>query len=124
MASKILEEARDVMRRRHYSIRTEKTYCNWIKRYIKHFNMQCRADLDEGERKVEEFLTHLARELNVAPSTQNQALNALVFLYKHVLKQPMDDTINAERSSPRIRVPVVLTRDETSRFEGEPSTHC
>lgn len=116
MASKILEEARDVMRRRHYSIRTEKTYINWIKRYIKHFNMQSRADLDDGERKVEEFLTHLARELNVAPSTQNQALNALVFLYKHVLKQPMDDSINAERSAPRIKVPVVLTRDETARL--------
>ncbi|MCK4502314.1 MAG: integron integrase [Desulfuromonadales bacterium] len=116
MASKILDDARDVMRRRHYSIRTEKTYCNWIKRYIKHFNMQSRADLENGERKVEEFLTHLARELNVAPSTQNQALNALVFLYKHVLKQPMDDSINAERSAPRIRVPVVLTKDETGRL--------
>jgi integron integrase len=115
MASGILNEARNVMRRRHYSIRTEKTYINWIKRYIKHFKMQSRADLDEGERKVEEFLTYLARELNVAPSTQNQALNALVFLYKHVLKQPMDDSINAERSSPRIKIPVVLTREETGR---------
>ena len=60
MANKILDDARDVMRRRHYSIRTEKSYCNWIKRYIKHFNMQSRADLDGGKRKVEQFLTHLA----------------------------------------------------------------
>jgi len=57
MASKIIDEARDVMRRRHYSIHTERTYCDWIKRYIHHFNMQSRADLCEGERKVEAFPT-------------------------------------------------------------------
>ena len=89
MARKILDQARDVMRRRHYSIRTEKTYCGWIKRYIVHFNMQSRADLADGERRVEEFLTWLARDRNVAPSTQNQALNALLFFYKQVLKQPL-----------------------------------
>ena len=115
MASKIIDEARDVMRRRHYSIRTEKSYIGWIKRYIKHFSMQSRNDLVEGERKVEEFLTHLAREEHVAASTQNQALNALVFFYKHVLKQPMDDSINAERAAPRIKVPVVLTKEEVRR---------
>jgi integron integrase len=124
MARLILEEARDVMRRRRYSIHTEKSYIGWIRRYIKHFNMQSRDDLAGGERKVEEYLTFLAREEHVAPSTQNQALNALVFFYKHVLKQPMDDTINAERSAPRIKVPVVLTREEVARLlDGLSGTH-
>jgi len=116
MASKIIEEARDVMRRRHYSIHTERTYCDWIKRYIVHFDMKSRADLRGGERKVEAFLTYLARDRNVAASTQNQALNALVFFYKQVLKQPMDNTINAERASRKPKIPVVLTREETSRL--------
>ncbi len=75
---------RDVMRRRHYSIRTEKSYCGWVKHFVLHFNMKSRDDLSEGEKKIETYLTFLARDRNVAPSTQNQALNALVFLYKHV----------------------------------------
>jgi len=107
---------RDVMRRRHYSIHTERSYCDWVKRHIKHFNMQSRDDLGDGERKIERYLTFLARERDVAPSTQNQALNALVFLYKHVLKQPLDQTINAERATKKVKVPVVLTRDETKRI--------
>ena len=86
MSSRILEEMRDVLRRRHYSIHTERSYCDWVKRYILHFNMQSRDDLSNGSKKIERFLTFLAREKNVAPSTQNQALNALVFFYKHVLK--------------------------------------
>ena len=116
MASRIIDEVRDVLRRRHYSIRTEKTYCEWIKRYIRHFNMKSRADLCEGERKVEDFLTYLARDRRVAASTQNQALNALVFFYKQVLKQPLDQTINAERASRKPKIPVVLTREETARL--------
>ena len=116
MARRILDEVRDVLRRRHYSIRTEKTYCNWITRYIHHFNMKSRADLCEGERKVEDFLTYLARDRRVAASTQNQALNALVFFYKQVLKQPLDETINAERASRKPKMPVVLTRDEIARL--------
>ena len=103
MASVIIEEVRDVMRRRHYSIHTEKSYIDWIKRYIKFHSMRSRADLGNGARKVEDFLTHLAREEHVAPSTQNQALNALVFFYKQVLGDPLDDSINAERSAPRIK---------------------
>jgi integrase len=116
MASKILEDARDVMRRRHYSIHTERTYCDWIKRYIHHFNMKSRADLCDGERKVEEYLTFLARDRQVAPATQNQAMNALVFFYKQVLKQPLAETINAERAPRKVKVPVVLTRDATGRL--------
>ncbi len=83
---KILDEVRDVMRLHHYSIHTERTYCDWIKRYIRYHNMTSRQDLIDGEAKIEAFLTHLAVDKDVAPSTQNQAMNALVFLRKHVLK--------------------------------------
>ena len=82
---KIIDEVRDVMRIKHYSIHTERTYIDWITRYIKFHNMQSRENLKEGEQKIEEFLTRLAVKGNVAPSTQNQAMNALVFLYKQVL---------------------------------------
>ena len=83
----LLDEVRDVMRLHHYSIHTERTYCDWIKRYIRHNSMISRQDLIEGEAKIEAFLTHLAVDKNVAPSTQNQAMNALVFLYKHIPAQ-------------------------------------
>jgi integron integrase len=118
MSRKILDDMRDVMRRRHYSIRTERSYCEWVKRFVLHFNMKSRDDLSEGEKKIETYLTFLARDRNVAPSTQNQALNALVFLYKHVLKQPLNEKINAERAARKVKIPVVLTRDETKRIIG------
>ena len=74
--------------------------------------MKSRDDLSEGEKKIE-IRTWLAIA-NVAPSTQNQALNALVFFYKHVLKQALNKTINAERAAKKVKIPVVLTRDETN----------
>ena len=77
--------------------------------------MQSRDDLRHGEEKIEAFLTHLARDRQVAASTQNQAMNALVFLYKHVLKQPLSGEINADRARRKVKIPVVLTREETAR---------
>ena len=77
--------------------------------------MQSRDDLRHGEEKIEAFLTYLARDRQVAASTQNQATNALVFLYKHVLKQPLSGEINADRARKQSRIPVVLTREETAR---------
>ena len=77
--------------------------------------MQSRDDLRHGEEKIEAFLTHLARDRQVAASTQNQAMNALVFLYKHVLRQPLSGEINADRARKQPRIPVVLTREETAR---------
>jgi len=74
--------------------------------------MVSREDLKNGEEKIEKFLTHLAVAENVAPSTQNQAMNALVFLYKKVLKQSLNEEINAVRAAKKTNVPVVLTRDE------------
>jgi len=113
---KLLDEVRDVMRLHHYSIHTERTYSDWIKRYIRYHRMTDRQDLIDGEAKIETFLTHLAVDKSVAPSTQNQAMNALVFLYKHVLKQPLDQEINAVRASRKINIPVVMTRKEVAQI--------
>ncbi|MCW7074178.1 MAG: integron integrase [Methanophagales archaeon] len=120
----LLDEARDVMRLHHYSIRTERTYCGWIKRYIQYHNMTSREELSNGEVKIEAFLTHLAVDRAVSPSTQNQAMNALVFLYKHVLKKSLDGNINAVRARKKVNIPVVMTREEVARvitlMEGTP----
>jgi site-specific recombinase XerD len=82
---KITEEVRDLMRLHRYSIHTERSYCDWIKRFIQFHKMKSRDDLKDGEFKIEQFLTHLAADGNVSPSTQNQAMNAPVFLYRQVL---------------------------------------
>lgn len=79
MSNKILDDMRNVIRRRHYSIRTERRYCEWVKLFSLHFNMRSRDDLIEGEKKIETYLTFLACDRNIAPSTQNQALNVLSF---------------------------------------------
>ena len=68
---KLLDEVHDVMRLLHYSINIERTYCDWIKQYIRFHKMMTRQDLAGGEAKIEEFLTHLAVEKAVSPSTQN-----------------------------------------------------
>jgi len=113
---KLLDEVRNVMRLRHYSIHTERTYCDWIKRYIRYHRMTSRQDLIDGEAKIEAFLTHLAVDKAVASSTQNQAMNALVFLYRHVLKQSLDQEINAVRASRNIKIPVVMTKEEVAQI--------
>ena len=115
MSTRIRDEMRNLMRRRHYSVHTEHAYRDWVKRYVRFHNMQSRDDLRGGEEKIEAFLTHLARDHQVAASTQNQAMNALVFFYKHVLKQPLSGEINADRARKQTRIPVVLTREETAR---------
>ena len=121
---RLLDEVRDFMRLHHYSIHTERTYCDWIKKYVHFHHMKSREDLEDGEKKIEAFLTYLAVQKNVAPATQNQAMNALVFLYKKILKQPLDDEINAVRATKKKNVPVVMTREETrqvlSLMQGTP----
>ncbi|MBU2591188.1 MAG: phage integrase N-terminal SAM-like domain-containing protein [Nitrospinae bacterium] len=101
---KLLDEVRDYMRLHHYLIHTERTYCDWIKKFIQFHDMKSRNDLSEGQKKIELFLTHLAVQGNVSPSTQNQAMNALVFLYKKALNLPLDDEINAIRAHKRVNV--------------------
>jgi len=110
---KLLDQVRDVMRRRHYSIRTEQVYVDWIKRFIIYHDK--RHPKEMAEEEVAAFLTHLARDRNVAPSTQNQALSALLFLYKDVLKQEIGWLEKVERAKKPSRLPVVLTRSEIKR---------
>ena len=114
MASqRLLDEVAEVMRRLHYAISAERSYCDWIKRYVRFHRLQSREELlAAGSREVELFLTSLAVEGRVAAATQNQAMNALVFLYKRVLESPLEGEINAARVSKAPRVPVVLTREE------------
>ncbi|MEW6208255.1 MAG: integron integrase [Acidobacteriota bacterium] len=108
--SKLLDEVRDAIRVRHYSIRTEQAYIDWIRRFILFHNKRHPAEM--GEKEVTQFLTHLAVNRNVAASTQNQALSAILFLYKHVLKQPLPWLDEIERAKKPERLPVVLTREE------------
>jgi integrase len=112
---KLLEQMRAVLRVHHYALRTERAYCDWVRRYVKFHGMTCREDLAGGTQKVEDFLTHLAVAGKVVPSTQNQALNALLFLYARVLEQPLEERVNAVRASRAPRVPVVLTPEEAQR---------
>ncbi len=98
---------------RHYSIRTEQRYVDWVKRFIRfHGN---RHPEEMGSAEVERFLTHLALQRKVAPATQNQALNALVFLYRHVLERPLDEMTNVVRAKRPERLPVVLTVEEVTK---------
>lgn len=112
---KLLDQVRAVLRVQRYALRTERAYCDWVRRYVKFHGMKSREDLAGGTRKVEAFLTHLAVEGRVAASTQNQALNALLFLYEKVLEQPMEDRIDAVRARRPARVPEVLTPEEARR---------
>ena len=108
--SKLLEQVRAVLRTRHYSYRTEKTYIEWILRYIRFHDIKHPADM--GAADVEAFLTHLAVERTVAASTQNQALAALLFLYREVLRVDLPWLENFTPAKKSSRVPVVLTKDE------------
>jgi len=109
-SSPFLNEVIAAIRVRHYSIRTEKTYVGWIRRFILFHGKRHPAGM--GATEVGEFLTHLAVAGNVAASTQNQALNALVFLYKAVLDRPLGDLHGVIRAKKPQRLPVVLSREE------------
>jgi integrase len=111
---KLLDRLRDRIRLKNYSYRTEKTYVGWVRRYILFHNK--RHPQEMGRAEIESFLTHLAVERNVAPSTQNQALHAILFLYREVLEQPIPERINAIRAQERRRLPTVLTLDEVQRL--------
>jgi hypothetical protein len=114
---KLLEQVREVMRLKHYSIRTERCYSDWIRRFIRFHRMRSREELAGGRGKVELFLSDLAVNGHVAAATQNQAFNALLFLYREVLNEPLEgvDSVRARRP---LRVPVVLTMDEARRVTG------
>ncbi len=108
---KLLDQIRDKIRLKHYSIRTEVAYIDWIKCYIFFHGKKHPRDL--GVSDIEKFLTDLAVVKKVAPSTQNQAFSALLFLYKRVLGISLaDENIQSVRAKPRERVPIVLNQEE------------
>ncbi|RZT09454.1 integron integrase [Duganella sp. CF402] len=111
---KLLEEVRNHIRLKHYSIRTEQSYIGWIRRFILFHGKHHPSTM--GANEVTQFLTHLAVAAGVAPSTQNQAKAALLFLYKEVLEAELpwlDEIVTAKSSH---RLPVVLTNDEVQRL--------
>ena len=107
---KLLDQVRRACRTRHLSLRTEKAYVRWVRRYVRYHDLRHPRDLSEAD--VRTFLTHLAVDRHVAASTQNQALSALLFLYRHVLEQNLGDLGDVVRAKRPKRLPVVLTRDE------------
>ena len=111
--SELLNRVRSVMRTRHYSLQTEKTYIYWIRKYIFFHNV--RHPKEMGAAEVGAFLTHLAVDGNVAANTQNQAMFALLFLYKEIIGVELDRLGGTFQSAKRSeRVPVVLTREEVT----------
>ena len=100
----------EVLRARHYSRRTEQAYVHWMRRFLLFHRGRYPREMVEGD--VNRFLTHLAVQQNVAASTQNQALAAVLFLYEHMLKQPLNRIEGVVRARKPKRLPVVLTRQE------------
>lgn len=111
---RLLEQVRDTIRRRHYSYRTEETYVHWVRRFI-HFS-GLRHPRELGAMEVTAFLNYLASDREVAAATQNQALSALLFLYKEVLAEPLPWLDGLERAKRPARLPAVFTRDEAQRL--------
>jgi len=116
-SKRLLDQVREVSRYHHYGYRTEQAYIHWIRQYIFFHNK--RHPKDMGKNEIEAFLSYLAVERNVAASTQNQAFNALLFLYRQVLALPFADDIEAIRAKKPPRLPVVLSRVEIARLLDE-----
>jgi integron integrase len=116
-SSRLLDRLRDVIRLKHYSLRTEEAYVDWVRRFVRFCALRHPSEC--GAADVEAFLTHLATAANVSASTQNQARSALLFLYKEVLGCDLPwlgDVVAAKRPA---RLPVVLTKDEAQRALAE-----
>ena len=110
--AKLLDQIRHVLRLKHMSIRTEEAYVGWVRRFILFHDK--RHPKDMGAEEIRAFLVYLAVQDKVAASTQNGALNALVFLYRHVLKQPFPELGEIERAKRPRRVPTVFTTEEVT----------
>jgi len=110
--TRLLDQVRDQIRTHHYSRRTSRSYVGWIRRFIFFHDRKHPKDL--GEKEVSEYLTYLAVNRRVAPSTQTQALSALLFLYKRVLRVDLPWLTDVVRAKKQKRIPVVMSRDEVS----------
>ncbi len=118
MAKKLLEQMQDALRLQHYSYRTEETYLNWVRRYIL-FHRK-RHPNEMGAPEIQAFLIHLAGERNISASTQNQALSAVLFLYREVLHKEIEPILLSAAKRPE-RLPTVLSREEAMRIIGQMS---
>src|SRR6266498_759508 len=110
---KLLDQVRDSLRVKHYSDRTEQTYVEWVKRFILFHGK--RHPKEMGGSEIEAFITHLAVERHVATATQNQALSAILFLYKYVLKKELEMPPSLLRPGRPKRLPTVLTHVEAGQ---------
>ena len=110
MPERLLDQLRRAIRIRNYSPRTEQAYVQWARRFIRFHQMRHPADMHD--REIIQFLSYLAVDRNVSANTQNQALNALVFFYRHVIEQPLGDISATVRAKKPKRLPVVLSRPE------------
>ncbi len=113
---KLLDRVRVAIRLKNYSIRTEQAYASWVRRFILFHGK--RHPRDMGSAEIEMFLSHLAVERNVAASTQNQALSALQFLYREVLKVELEYPIDSIRAKRPKRLPTVMTKEEVQKVMG------
>ncbi len=111
---KLLDQVRAAIRTRHYSMKTEEAYVHWIKRFILFHNK--RHPKEMGEKEINQFITYLAVKEKVSASTQNQALCAIVFLYKHVLKIELGNLGDITWAKKPVKLPVVFTRDEVTKI--------
>ncbi len=113
---RLLDKVREAIRVRHYSRKTEQAYCYWTRYFIRFHKYRHPAQMDE--KHVGQFLSHLAVNRQVSASTQNQALNALVFLFKNVLNRPLGEFKDVVRAKRSMRIPVVFTREEVRSIIG------
>jgi integron integrase len=110
----LLDRVRYLIRLKHYSLKTERSYLPWIERYLQFHKQRDPAQM--GGKEIEAFLSHLAVHYKVSASTQNQAFNALLFLYKQVLKKDLGESINAIRAEKSVYLPVVMTKEEVTKL--------
>jgi integron integrase len=110
-----MDQVREVLRYHHYAYRTEKSYCQWILRYIRFYGGHVHPK-DLTAQHIERFLSDLSVKQSVAAATQNQAFHALLFLYDKVLDLPLDGQIQAIRPTRKPKIPTVLSREETQQF--------
>ena len=119
---RLLDRVREAIRARHYSLRTEEAYVAWIRRFILFHRKRHPAEM--GEPEINAFLSHLAVHGRVAASTQNQALSALLFLYRQVLEKPFPNLESIVRARRPTRLPTVMTRADVrkvlTRMTGTP----
>ncbi|HEY3054218.1 MAG TPA: phage integrase N-terminal SAM-like domain-containing protein, partial [Thermoanaerobaculia bacterium] len=113
---RLLDRVRQAIRVRHYSLRTEEAYVGWIRRYILFHRKRHPSAM--GAQEVTEFLSHLAVDGNVSASTQNQALSAILFLYRDVLGEPLPWLGEIVHARKRRHLPIVLTREEVASILG------